>query len=510
MIHFLLLLFSFTIPLNSSEPSPRKLQTLYNSLDPNSVAQHLAFYELYGHTKQGQKAMQHAWKLMSLSSQASPLAAKELPLLPSLIPAIVALVNKQPLEAIPELTLEEIDGINKLSSHLANRKLQGCGVLSENDLLALPFDQVDLARGLFLSQLGVGQIQKIQSYEALLDLMTLQILARTPANAPPKAKVRAINDFIFMEMGFRFPPKSLYAKDIDVYTFLPSVLDSQRGVCLGISILYLCLAQRMGLSLEMITPPGHIYIRYRCGKEIINIETTARGVNLDSDLYLGINTRALQMRNIKEVIGLAYFNQASVYWQNKDHAEALRCYLKARDFLPNDALLDELMGYTYLFLGREAEGRELLMKIKDHIPEEAIVRESMAEDYLNGAVDPEGIKAIFQHVDEKRESIIAKQREIEAIVKKYPLFRAGWFHLAVTWLQLHRNSEALKVLEHYHTLDANDPTAEYYLAILYATRLDYNKAWKHLKHVEQIVQARQHHPKALKEMRRQLAILSPE
>src|SRR6202044_1243325 len=124
-------------------------------------------------------------------------------------------------------------------------------------------------------------------------------------NATPQQKIDAINSFIFEEMGFRFPPHSRYAKDIDIYTFLPSVLDSRRGVCLGVSILYLCLAQRLGLNLEMITPPGHIYIRYHEGENIINIETTCRGIHMDSEDYLGINTRCLQMRNIKEVIGLA-------------------------------------------------------------------------------------------------------------------------------------------------------------------------------------------------------------
>ena len=81
----------------------------------------------------------------------------------------------------------------------------------------------------------------------------------------------------FLRACFRFPPHSLYAKDIDVYTFLPSVLDSRRGVCLGVSILYLCLAQRLDLPLEAMTPPGHIYVRYG---EDLNIETTARGIDV--------------------------------------------------------------------------------------------------------------------------------------------------------------------------------------------------------------------------------------
>src|ERR1700761_5200171 len=129
-------------------------------------------------------------------------------------------------------------------------------------------------------------MKKIRSYEALIDLMALQILTRITFEDPPAKKIRAINHFIFEEMGFRFPPHSSHAKDIDLYTFLPSVLDSRRGVCLGVSILYISLAQRLKLDLQMVTPPGHIFVCWRQGKEVINIETTARGIHIPDEKYL--------------------------------------------------------------------------------------------------------------------------------------------------------------------------------------------------------------------------------
>jgi regulator of sirC expression with transglutaminase-like and TPR domain len=92
--------------------------------------------------------------------------------------------------------------------------------------------------------------------------MALQILARLPENASSEEMIRVMNEMLFNEMRFRFPPQSLGIKEVDLYTVLPSVLDSRRGVCLGVSIIYLCLAQRLDLNLEVITPPGHIYVRY--------------------------------------------------------------------------------------------------------------------------------------------------------------------------------------------------------------------------------------------------------
>ena len=95
-------------------------------------------------------------------------------------------------------------------------------------------------------------------------------------------------------------------------------------------------------------------------------------------------------------------------------------------------------------------------------------------------------------------------------MQKYPRFRDGLFSLAGTWLQLHRTNEALSVLNKYHTLDSSNATVEYYLAVLYAERFDYNHAWIHLHQAEQLTQMRQHHPQALKELRQALTLRSPE
>lgn len=489
--------------------SPGKMRTLYNSLDKFSVAQHLAFYSLYPQSQEGQMALQHAWRLLSSRNETASTTALQA-INASAVNAVIALVNKHSTDTVV-LNNEEIQWIEKLAKRLPNRSLRGFHATSENDVLALPPDEIDLARGLFIAQLSDGTDAKISSYEALIDLMALQILARLPPNASPEAKIRAINDFVFNEMGFRFPPHSTYSKDLDMYTFLPSVLDSRRGVCLGVSILYICIAQRMNLSLEMITPPGHIYVRYRpaTGSEI-NIETTARGIHLDSEEYLGVNTRFLQKRNIKEVIGLAFFNQASICWETGEHEKALQAYHKAILYMPDDKHLKELMAYQYVLSGREEEGRHRLEEVRNYVPDFAVSGETIAEDFLNGNVDVEGLRATLQSVEKERELILKRKNALEEVVARCPKFRAGVFHLAVAWLQLHREGEALDVLRRYHALEPNDPTAEHYLTVLSAMRLEYDAAWDHFHRLEQILNARNHHPKMLREIRRELTLLSPE
>lgn len=511
-VYFCLTFILLFYPLNAQEISTAKLKALHSSLDPLSISQHLAFYDLYPYSSEGQQSLQEAYSLLSGQS----ITISEEVALPEVLSmslySIIGIVNKSSDQKCIELSNDELAVIDKLSSRLRHRSLLGHQAVSEEAVLKLPPNQIDLARGVLLSQFGSSPeaIRKIKSYEATIDLMALQILTRVSLNDSPKAKIRAINRFVFEEMGFRFPPHSTYAKDIDLYTFLPSVLDSRRGVCLGVSILYICLAQRLNLMLEIVTPPGHIFVRWHKGEDAINIETTARGINLPDEQYLGMDTRKLQQRNIKETIGMAHFNQASVFLERKEYDKAMEAYRKAQCYLEGDKHLQGLMGCTALLQGDEILGKEFLLQVVDYLPDHAISKDTMPEDYLNGKVSVDGIAAIFMHVDETRDSLLEKQKALEKILKKYPYFREGIFSLAANWMQLHRSGESLETLERYHKIDPHHATVEYYLAVLYAERLDYNKAWKHLRSAEAIVKEREHTPEALLELRQKLVEHCPE
>lgn len=168
------------------------------------------------------------------------------------------------------------------------------------------------------------------------------------------------------------------------------------------------------------------------------------------------------------------------------------------------------MGLNTLLKGDIDQGKELLQQVVDYLPEDAVSRDTIAEDFLNGNVGVDGVKAIFMQVDEKRESILAKRDAIIKAIQKYPKCREAHFNLAGSWLQLHRTAEALEALCQYHALDATNATVEYYMAALYAERLDYNKAWIHFRIVEALTKQRNHNPEALSDLRKSLAKQCPE
>ncbi|MBY0528651.1 MAG: hypothetical protein K2P51_00485 [Rhabdochlamydiaceae bacterium] len=493
-----------------SKHTQLSLKALYNTLDPLSISEHLAFYELYPETKEGKAALTRAWELLNGGALSSDMARLPLPKLD--LQAVISLVTRQSFDAPVKLNEEQLQLIGSIAGRLHNRKLRGSAVWTKKEVLALSAQEVDIARGLLIDQFeGIENArEEILQYEASIDLMALQIQVRIPPNATDEEKIRQINRFVFQEMQFRFPPHSIHAKEIDLYTFLPSVIDSRQGVCLGVSILYLALGQRLGLNLEIITPPGHIYVRYRTQEKIINIETTARGINLPSEVYLGINTRKLPLRNMHEVIGMAFVNQASVSWSQGNYETTVKLYEKALPYLTDDLHLKMFLGLNYLFIDKKKEGIALLKQVEGITFDDDVSPETLADDLLQGKADIAGIQAIFLPVDETRASIIAKQKELEEILKRCPTFRAGLLQLATTWLQLGRATEAQEILQRYHKLDPNNSTVEYYLSILSAQRLDYNLAWKHLKHAEHLTAARDHYPRALKGLRENLRRICPE
>ncbi|MBS0626911.1 MAG: tetratricopeptide repeat protein [Verrucomicrobia bacterium] len=501
---FLFFLFTWI----SSFASPH-LNSLYHSLDPLSITQNLAFYELYPKSPEGALALKRAWSLLCGEG---PISSSTL-ILPKIdLQAVISLITKQPSDPPVELSTEQMKIMDRISSSLNNRSLQGSTIWTEKEILELPPHEIDLGRALLIYQFEEDPEarKKILDYEASLDLMALQIRVRLPKNASAEEKISQINRFIFQEMGFRYPPHSLDAKHIDLYTFLPSVIDSRRGVCLGVSVLYLCLAQRLDLPLEIITPPGHIYLRYPSSDGILNIETTARGINLPSDVYLGVNTRSLQTRTLKEVIGLVFFNQASISLSNGDYKTTVKLYEKTRLYSPNDPFFTLYLGINYLFAGKKKEGKQLLNEVKSLTLDYAVSAETLPSDYLNGYIDIEGMKTIFMRVDENRSSIIEKQQLLQKTLKKYPKFRAGLLQLATTYLQLNKTAEALEILLEYDKLDPNDVTVEYYLSILCFQRLDYIKAWEFFRKALNLTENRKHNPKALISLQSQIRQVCPD
>ncbi|MBI3901175.1 MAG: hypothetical protein HY324_03370, partial [Chlamydiia bacterium] len=191
------------------------ITALYNSLNPSGLSEAMAFYELYPDSAEGKLALQRL---------ASLLHVNDTEIFSSLINPLHQLQG-----GTKGWTEQEIQAIESLANHLPNHRLKGYAIQSEEEVLALASEEIDLGKALIFSQMRAAALGKeetllhVRTYSALLDLMALQILAYLPERATPLQKIQATNRLIFEQMRFRFPPQSIYAEQIDLYTFLPSV-----------------------------------------------------------------------------------------------------------------------------------------------------------------------------------------------------------------------------------------------------------------------------------------------
>ncbi len=483
--------------------SPAQRRMLFNSIPKNGLCELLAFGLLYPSSLEGEDAFKEAWKEIF----GSPCARTEhLEKLVKGAPDLLKMSGCLP-KVDAGYSNDVIEVIEKASASLKNRKLKGYGARNISELVRLPPEEVDLARALLLAELEESpeRDKLVRSYEASVDWMALQILSKLRQGASDEEKIQAINGYLFQTLHYRFPSQRKHSKEIDHFSLLGKVIEARQGVCLGVSLLFASLAQRIGLPYVFITPPGHILVRYEAAGKYRNIETTACGIHLEDEKYLGLELESLPRRSNLEAIGLAHINTGSTAWHHGDYAKALEEYSKAKRFMGNDPLLMSLTGFCSYLNGDLDKGKECLEIALESRSPLITQPKSIAEDLLAGNADPESIGIIYNDVDKTREALEEYRDCLEKTVARCPKFRAAWLQLGMTWLELQREDRALEALEQFHRLDSKDLTVEYLLAELCLSRDDNLKAWNYLLSAEQLCKARVKKPRTLAQLRTKLS-----
>jgi tetratricopeptide (TPR) repeat protein len=475
-----------------------RIDTLYHKIDPYSISKQLAFYELYPQTETGNRALRRALDLINIHRPLSEQIDCHVKI-PPFNPGLIVGLSSQLTRKIPvEIHDEELKTIQKISSHLSNRKLKGYYIQSLEEVEKLDVDQIDLTRILLLEL--VQDPKQRAYYEATVDLMALEILAHLPKGASLEEKLEKISSYVFHDMEYRFPPQSIWVEELDSFTLLPTILDSRFGVCLGVSTLYLALAQRLDLPLIPITPPGHIFLRFENKESVTNIETTARGIHLPDSHYLSIQTKSLKRRSLKEVVGLNFMNQGALYWQQNEHKKAIAAYDTAIKYMGQDPLLMRFKGLQHLFLGEKEVAEEIFKKIRNVTLDGSTYSDTQIDDVLLGHIDSDGLKMLYDKEANDRNALEGQIKKLQSKLKDYPKFRDGLFHLAGTWLALHRTKEAYEVLVSYHEIDPTNPVVEYYLAALALDRLFLKEGKLFLKNTQRLLKEQSYQPQAIKDL----------
>lgn len=161
--------------------------------------------------------------------------------------------------------------------------------------------------------------------------------------------VAALCEFVFVESGFKRE-----VEDPDPrFMLLPYVIEKRHGSCLGLAGLYLVLARKLGIPVSGVLVPGHFFVRYKAGKEHVNIELLRGGERMPDDWYRKkwkVPEKAeayMCALTDRETLSVVRFNLGNEYRKRGNYEQALAQYKRAAADFPAFAEVHADMGLIY-------------------------------------------------------------------------------------------------------------------------------------------------------------------
>ena len=98
----------------------------------------------------------------------------------------------------------------------------------------------------------------VQTVLGDVDQLLARLRRRCPGDAGPLQRLRALNQFFFRDLGFGGNVNNYYDPD---NSYLNAVLRTRRGIPITLAVLWLELAQGLGLKAMGINFPGHFMVK---------------------------------------------------------------------------------------------------------------------------------------------------------------------------------------------------------------------------------------------------------
>jgi len=136
-----------------------------------------------------------------------------------------------------------------------------CMVIKSLDYFA-SLVQEDDSIPLFEAALAIAQDVEPQldlaATQAEVDQMAARLQRRLAPDASSVQKLRMLNHFFYRELGFAGNVNDYYDPD---NSYLHRVITTRRGIPISLAVLYMELAQQIGLDVKGISFPGHFLMK---------------------------------------------------------------------------------------------------------------------------------------------------------------------------------------------------------------------------------------------------------
>ena len=112
------------------------------------------------------------------------------------------------------------------------------------------------------ASLGQDEYPELDIQDVLghVDQLSSRLKQRLPADAGALQKLRLLNKFFFEEQGFSGNLNNYYDPD---NSYLHVVLRTRRGIPISLAVLWLEVAQSLGLRAQGVGFPGHFLVKVR-------------------------------------------------------------------------------------------------------------------------------------------------------------------------------------------------------------------------------------------------------
>jgi regulator of sirC expression with transglutaminase-like and TPR domain len=100
----------------------------------------------------------------------------------------------------------------------------------------------------------------IQTVLAQIDVLAVKLKQRIAADTSPLQRLRYLNRYFFQELGFAGNVNDYYEPD---NSYLHRVLATRRGIPISLALLYIEIAQQIGLDARPVSFPGHFLVKVK-------------------------------------------------------------------------------------------------------------------------------------------------------------------------------------------------------------------------------------------------------
>jgi regulator of sirC expression with transglutaminase-like and TPR domain len=192
-------------------------------------------------------------------------------------------------------------------------------------------DQISLERAALYVAMEEYPELDVEAYINGLDIMAADVLEELPSELYPMKVLRAINHYLFEDLGFTGNQTEYYDPR---NSFLNDVIDRRTGIPITLSLVYLAIADRIGFPMIGVNMPGHFLIRPAVDEMEVFVDAFHQGEILFpqdcEELLMKVFDRRVELRpdyvesvGNRQFLGRLLTNLKVIYINQKEFGKAL-------------------------------------------------------------------------------------------------------------------------------------------------------------------------------------------